>query len=324
VKILIQVDNVTKRYGQQKALDGISFTVDEGEIVGFLGPNGAGKTTTMNIITGYISATEGSVKVDGKDILESPREVKKMIGYLPEIPPLYMDMTVEEYLTFASRIKKVPSAKMEESLDRIMELVKVDEVRGRLIKNLSKGYRQRVGLAQAIVGDPRVLILDEPTVGLDPKQIIEIRNVIKELGKNRTILLSSHILPEVSAICDRVIIINRGSIVASGTPDELSKQFGYSNRLILRVKGNSKEVLAAINRAESVSSVKELGIREVGTIDVLAEAKKGRDIREPLFNALSEARMPIFMMKSNDLTLEEVFLQVTETGKEEHEDAERI
>jgi ABC-2 type transport system ATP-binding protein len=205
-----------------------------------------------------------------------------------------------------------------------MELVKIQEVRGRLIKNLSKGYKQRVGLAQAIVGEPRVLILDEPTVGLDPKQIIEIRNVIKELGKNRTILLSSHILPEVSAICDRVIIINRGSIVASGTPDELSKQFGYSNRLILRVKGNNKEVLAVINRVESVSSVKELGIREAGTIDVLAEAKKGRDIREPLFNALSEARMPIFMMKSNDLTLEEVFLQVTETGKEGHEDAERI
>ena len=206
---MIEIKNVTKRFGQHLAVDNLNFTVNEGEILGFLGPNGAGKSTTMNIITGYISATEGTVTVDGYDILDNPEEVKKRIGYMPEFPPLYLDMTVREYLNFVFEIKKVDLKNRKQEMDRILELVRITDVRDRLIKNLSKGYKQRVGLAQALVGNPPVLILDEPTVGLDPKQIIEIRNLIKQLGRKHTIILSSHILPEVSAVCQRVVIINK-------------------------------------------------------------------------------------------------------------------
>lgn len=308
---MIQVENVTKRYGEHVALNNVSLTVNEGEILGFLGPNGAGKSTTMNIITGYISATEGSVKIDGIDILEHPEEAKKKIGYLPELPPIYMDMTVEEYLTFVSNLKGVSRDRRENSMERIMQVVKITDVRHRLIKNLSKGYKQRVGLAQAIVGDPEVLILDEPTVGLDPKQIIEIRNLIKDLGKKHTIILSSHILSEVSAVCDRVVIINKGTIVASGTPDELSRRLNYSNKLLLRVKGLPGNVLKTIKTIENVQHVKEDKVREKDTVDVIVEAKKDTDIREDLFNTLSSAALPILSMKSIDMNLEEVFLQVT-------------
>ncbi|MDI6618541.1 MAG: ATP-binding cassette domain-containing protein [Clostridiales bacterium] len=308
---MIEVQNVSKRYGQHVALDNVSFTIKDGEVLGFLGPNGAGKSTMMNIITGYISATDGNVKVDGVDILESPEEAKKKIGYLPELPPLYMDMTVEEYLLFVSKIKKVPSDNIEKSLKRIMNVTKITDVRGRLIKNLSKGYKQRVGLAQSIIGNPKVLVLDEPTVGLDPKQIIEIRNLIKELGKQHTIILSSHILPEVSAVCDRVLIINKGKIVASGTPDELSKKLSYSNNLMLRIKGRAHDILNALKKLENIEKIKEQGVREPGTVDVLVEAKKGVDIRESLFRLMSASGLPILMMKSMDLSLEEVFLQVT-------------
>lgn len=314
---MIQVENLIKRYGQHAAVNGLNLTVNEGEILGFLGPNGAGKSTTMNIITGYISATEGTVKVDGIDILEKPEEAKKRIGYLPELPPLYMDMTVEEYLVFVSKLKKVPYDKRKPSIERVMQTVRITDVRNRLIKNLSKGYKQRVGLAQAIIGDPQVLILDEPTVGLDPQQIIEIRNVIKDLGKKHTIILSSHILSEVSAVCDRVIIINKGRIVESGTPEELSRRLSYSNKLILRVKGKSEEVQKAIKNIENIERVVEDGLREPGTVDVVVEAKKDTDIREALSAGLNAARMPILMMKSMDLTLEEVFLQVTTNQKKE-------
>lgn len=320
---MIQVENVSKRYGHSVALDNVSFTINEGEILGFLGPNGAGKSTTMNIITGYTSATDGTVKVDGVDILENPKTVKKKIGYLPELPPLYQDMTVKEYLTFVSRVKKVEPANQEKHINKVMDVVKVADVKNRLIKNLSKGYRQRVGLAQAIIGDPEVLVLDEPTVGLDPKQIIEIRNLIKELGKKHTIMLSSHILSEVSAVCDRVIIINKGHIVASGTPDELSKKLSYSNRLSLRVKGNESSILKAVKNCDGIESVKSRGSFEPKTVDILVEAEKDRDIREPLFNVFSNAGFPILMMKSEDLTLEEVFLQVT-TPEEELKDASNI
>lgn len=320
---MIQVENVSKRYGHSIALDNVSFTINEGEILGFLGPNGAGKSTTMNIITGYTSATDGTVKVDGVDILENPNEVKKKIGYLPELPPLYQDMTVEEYLTFVSRIKKVERANQEKRIKEIMGIVKIADVKNRLIKNLSKGYRQRVGLAQAIIGDPEVLVLDEPTVGLDPKQIIEIRNLIKELGKKHTIILSSHILSEVSAVCDRVIIINKGQIVASGTPDELSSKLSYSNKLSLRVKGNENSILKTVKKCDGIKTIESKGSLEAGTVDILVEAEKDRDIREPLFNVFSSAGLPILMMKSVDLTLEEVFLQVT-TPEEELKDASNI
>lgn len=313
---MIQVIDVTKRYGQHVAVDHINFTVDKGEILGFLGPNGAGKTTTMNIITGYISATEGSVKVDGFDILDEPEEVKKRIGYMPEFPPLYMDMTVQEYLDFVSDIKKIDRATKKKSMEKIMDLVKIGDVRKRLIKNLSKGYKQRVGLAQALIGAPPVLILDEPTVGLDPKQIIEIRSLIKELGKEHTIILSSHILPEVSAVCGRVIIINKGKIVASDTPENLSKRLSGTGRLSLRVAGPEKQVLKLIREIEGVKDAEIQGVKEPGTVDILVEAEKDIDVRRPLFYALSRAEYPILYMRSVDLTLEEIFLQVTTEERE--------
>lgn len=313
---MIQIENVTKRYGNHIALDSLNFTVNKGEVLGFLGPNGAGKSTTMNIITGYLSATEGSVKVDGLDILEHPEEVKRKIGYLPELPPLYMDMTVEEYLRFVSRLKGVKKDSIEPSLERIMNLVKIAHVRKRLIKNLSKGYKQRVGLAQAIVGDPEVLILDEPTVGLDPKEIIEIRNLIKGIGKEHTIILSSHILSEVSAVCDRVLIINKGKIVATGSPEELSRKLSSGSKLTLRVKGMKGTVIDTLKEIPEVKYAKEQGVHERNTIDVIVESKDEIDIREKIFNKFSEKGLPLLMMKNNDLSLEEIFLQVT-TGERE-------
>jgi ABC-2 type transport system ATP-binding protein len=313
---LIQVENISKHYGRHIAVDALNFTVRKGEILGFLGPNGAGKSTTMNIITGYLSTTSGSVKVDGLDILEYPREVKAKIGYLPEFPPLYPDMTVTEYLDFVSEIKKVAAAAKKQSLEKIMDLVKIGDVRGRLIKNLSKGYKQRVGLAQALLGNPQILILDEPTVGLDPKQIIEIRSLIQQLGQEHTIILSSHILPEVSAVCERVIIINRGRIVAGDTPENLSKGLTASSKLILRVAGATAEVTQTLQSVPGVRLVEAQGVREPETVDILVEAEKDIDIRRPIFNALSAAGQPILMMRSLDLTLEEIFLQVTTQEQE--------
>lgn len=313
---MIQVENLTKRYGQHLAVDSISFTVETGEILGFLGPNGAGKSTTMNILTGYISATEGQALINGIDILEQPEEAKKMIGYLPEFPPLYGDMTVSEYLDFVSDIKGITGADRKKNMEKIMDLVKIGDVRGRMIKNLSKGYKQRVGLAQSLLGNPEVLILDEPTVGLDPKQIIEIRNLIKDLGKDHTIILSSHILPEVSAVCERVIIINKGKIVASDTPDNLSRGLGNSSRLNLRIAGQEKSVLKAIQELHGIIHLESLGVREPGTVDVMVEADPNVDLRRPLFHAMARASYPILMMKSMDMTLEDIFLQVTTQEKE--------
>lgn len=313
---MIQVEKLTKKYGQHLAAKNLNFTVNKGEVLGFLGPNGAGKTTTMNIITGYISATEGTVRIDGYDVLEKPEEVKKRIGYLPEFPPLYVDMTVQEYLDFVSGIKKVSKTHKKKDMDKIMDLVRIADVRKRLIKNLSKGYKQRVGFAQALIGNPPVLILDEPTIGLDPKQIIEIRNLIKELGKEHTIILSSHILPEVSAVCERVIIINKGEIVASGTPDSLSKHLNNSSKLNIRVAGDEKPVLKLLNGIPGVKIAEYNGTKEQDTIDILVEADKDVDIRKPLFFALSRAQYPILQMKAVDLTLEEIFLQLTTKERE--------
>lgn len=313
---MIEVKDLTKRYGQHVAVDSVSFTVKEGEILGFLGPNGAGKSTTMNIITGYISATEGTVKINGFDILDQPEEAKKQIGYLPEFPPLYMDMTVQEYLDFVFSIKKVDPKRKKKEMDTILDLVKIGDVRKRLIKNLSKGYKQRVGLAQALVGAPSVLILDEPTVGLDPKQIIEIRSLIKELGKNHTIILSSHILPEVSAVCERVIIINKGKLVASDTPENLSRRLGDTSKMTLRVAAPEKQVVKVIKDIPGVKYVQTQGVHEPDTVDVMVEAEEGIDIRRSLFHALSRAQYPILQMKSMDMTLEDIFLQVITEEKE--------
>lgn len=314
---MIEIQNVTKRFGQHLAVDNLNFTVNEGEILGFLGPNGAGKSTTMNIITGYISATEGTVTVDGYDILDNPEEVKKRIGYMPEFPPLYLDMTVREYLNFVFEIKKVDLKDRKQEMDRILELVRITDVSDRLIKNLSKGYKQRVGLAQALVGNPPVLILDEPTVGLDPKQIIEIRNLIKQLGRKHTIILSSHILPEVSAVCERVVIINKGRIVASDTPENLSKRLGESSKLTLRIAASERQAVKVLKDVAGIKYVEAQGVREPDTVDVWIEAEKDIDVRRPVFNALSRAGYPILQMKSMDLTLEDIFLQVTTQEKVE-------
>jgi len=313
---LIQVENVTKKYGTRTAVDRLNFTVNRGEILGFLGPNGAGKSTTMNIITGYLSATEGSVKLDGHDILEEPQAVKRQIGYMPELPPLYLDMTVQDYLSFVCDIKEVPRARRRESMDRSMSLLKLIDVRGRLIKNLSKGYKQRVGIAQAIIGTPPVLILDEPTIGLDPQQIIETRNLIRDLGKEHTIILSSHILPEVQAVCSRVLIINRGKIVASDTPENLSRGISGDNRMTLRVAGPEKGVLETARGVANVVKAEAIGSREPQTVDLMVEAGKDTDIRRDLFAAFARANLPILMMKSMDLTLEEIFLNLITDEKE--------
>jgi ABC-2 type transport system ATP-binding protein len=313
---LIQVENVTKKYGQRLAVDRLNFTVNRGEILGFLGPNGAGKSTTMNIITGYLSATEGSVKLDGHDILEEPQVVKRQIGYMPELPPVYLDMTVQDYLSFVCDIKGVTRARRRESMDRSLGLLKIADVRGRLIKNLSKGYKQRVGIAQAIIGTPPVLILDEPTIGLDPQQIIETRNLIRDLGKEHTIILSSHILPEVQAVCSRVLIINRGRIVASDTPENLSRGISGDNRLTLRVAGPEKSVLEVARGVAHVVKADAAGSKEPETVDVIVEARRDKDVRRDLFTAFARATMPILMMKSMDLTLEEIFLNLVTDEKE--------
>lgn len=313
---MIEIKNLTKRYGAKKAVDNISFTVKRGEILGFLGPNGAGKTTTMNIITGYNSSTEGTVTVDGFDVVENPMECKKRIGYLPEQPPLYMDMTVMEYLNFVYDIKGVKKDR-DTHLNDILRLVKIQDVSHRLIKNLSKGYRQRVGIAQALVGDPEILILDEPTVGLDPKQIIEIRNVIKELGKDRTVILSSHILPEVSAICERVVIIAKGKIMAEDTPENLSKALEGESKYLVRVAGGLKETENILKNVSGVVQVEPAGQKEPETYDFIVDAENGTDIRREMFRALAAADLPILMLKPMGLSLEEVFLQLTSDAQKD-------
>jgi len=313
---LIEIKKLTKKYGQIEAVKNISFTVKEGEILGFLGPNGAGKSTTMNIITGYIPATEGNVKVAGFDILEEPEEVKKRIGFLPEQPPVFKDMTVNEYLNFVADLKFVPKNNRKGQLDDIMDLCGITDHKNRLINNLSKGYKQRVGLSQALIGNPDVLILDEPTVGLDPKQIIEIRKLIKSLGKKHTIILSSHILPEVSAVCERVVIINKGEIAAVDTPENLSKGLNRASRLTATIAGPQKQVLKIIQDIYGVKYCEPLDNREKDTGTFIIESDKEIDIRRPLFFAMAKAGFPIIELKSMDMTLEDIFLKVTTTEVE--------
>lgn len=315
---MIEVLNLTKKYGSHTAVNNISFTVSAGEIVGFLGPNGAGKTTTMNIMTGFNSATAGSVKIGGMDILDEPEKAKKHIGYLPDTPPLYGDMTVMEYLRFVCDIKSVKGPDRKPMLNEIMEITKITDVSKRIIKNLSKGYRQRVGLAQSLVGFPDVLIFDEPTVGLDPKQIIETRDVIKTLGRKHTVILSSHILSEVSVVCDRVIIINKGEIVASDTPTMLAQSLIQGNKLSLRVKGADKDIKNALLSCDVLTDVSVTGSLEDGCCDVSVEGSPEVDIREAVFFKLASHNLPIYKMNASDLTLEEIFLQVT--GDDQHAD----
>ena len=314
---MIEIQNVSKRYGNKLAVNDVSFTIKKGEILGFLGRNGAGKSTTMNIVTGYISASSGRVLLDGHDILEEPREVKRRIGYLPEMPPLYMDMTVDEYLKFVCAIKDVKPSYVKSHLDDITELIRITDVRKRLIKNLSKGYKQRVGMAQALVGNPEVVIMDEPTVGLDPKQIIEIRKLIKQLGEDHTIVLSSHILHEVADVCERVVIINQGKIVAQDTLDNLTKNISDTSRFRLRIAGPERDVYKAIRDIPGTRSVDEMGCKEPDSYDFLVEADRGADIRRPLFNQMAKMGCPILMLRPMDIELEDIFLQLTTDKGEE-------
>ena len=313
---MIEIQNLTKKYGQIKAVDNVSFTVNKGEILGFLGPNGAGKSTTMNILTGYIPATGGKAMVSGFDVMSQPLEVKKRIGYMPEHPPVYMDMTVTDYLNFVGDLKKVDKKQKKSQISDIMELVKITDVRGRLINNLSKGYKQRVGLAQALLGSPEVLVLDEPTVGLDPKQIIEIRKLIKALGKEHTIILSSHILPEVSAVCERVVIINNGKIAAVDTPEELAKNFGSASRLLVTVVGPKSSIADKMREIYGIKLVEPNMEKEKDVVSYIVESDTDIDVRKPLFFAMAKLGYPIIELKSMDMTLEDIFLQLVTEEKE--------
>lgn len=313
---MIEVKNIVKKYGDKYAVNDISFTVNSGEIVGFLGPNGAGKSTTMNILTGYLSATSGTVTIDGTDILEEPTKAKKLIGFLPELPPLYMDMTVREYLNFVYDLKKCKFPR-EPHINEICELIKITDVYDRMIKNLSKGYKQRVGFAQALIGNPPVLILDEPTVGLDPRQIIEIRNLIKKLGKNHTVILSTHILQEVQSICDRIIVINKGQIVADGEAERLSYKVAGNRKFIVRISGPQSEIVKALRTLDSVTYVEPLTLKEEGAYDYLVESLPNVDIRKMMFGLLAKKGWPILGLRSMDMSLEDVFVQLitNETGE---------
>lgn len=307
---MIEVKNLSKSYGDKRAVDNISFKANDGEILGFLGPNGAGKSTTMNILTGYLSSTSGEAYINGKEILDDPIAAKKEIGYLPEFPPLYLDMTVKEYLYFVYELKgcKLPR---NTHLKEICELVKIDNVYNRIIKNLSKGYKQRVGLAQALVGNPNVLILDEPTVGLDPKQIIEIRTLIRKLGKNHTVILSSHILTEVQAVCDRIVVINQGKIVADDTADNLSNTLTADHKLIARIDGPREEVMKVVGAIPGVVTVLADMQREKGVWEYNIEAVEGTDIRRELNRRLMARNWYIMGLRSSELSLEDIFLRLT-------------
>lgn len=308
---MITVTNLTKKYGKKAAVDNISFTVNEGEIVGFLGPNGAGKTTTMNILTGYLSMSSGSASVGGFDILENPNEVKKLVGYLPEHPPLYSDMTVDAYLKFVFKLKKCKDLDMKSHVAEICDVVKLSDVRGRIIGHLSKGYQQRVGLAQALIGNPPVLILDEPTVGLDPRQIIEIRDLIKDLGKQRTVILSSHILPEVQAVCGRIIVINRGRLVADDSAENLTRNAGGRPAYSVTIDGAEGQVIAALRGIAGVTSVKRVAEKEKGTFEYLVEAEKDTDIRKAIFNVCVSLGTPLIETHPVASSLEDVFINLT-------------
>ncbi|MFA9398519.1 MAG: ABC transporter ATP-binding protein [Clostridiaceae bacterium] len=313
---MVEVQKLTKKYGNYIALNNINFKINQGEILGVLGPNGAGKSTLMNILTGCLSQTTGKVLVEGMDILDNPKHIKRKIGYLPEFPPLYGDMTVNEYLKFVSDIKKVHNSEGKEQLEKILQLVNIIDVRGKLIKNLSKGYKQRVAIGQALVGDPKILVLDEPTAGLELKEIIQVRDLIKDLGGKHTVILSSHILDEVNDVCDRSLIINKGEIAAQGTNGQLSKMINGGNRVMVRVKGDFKTVKRIVFNISQIDRVLDNGSNEYGTIDIIIESKKDYDIRQDIFYAFSNSNCPILMMKNEDLSLEDIFTQLLKEGAE--------
>ena len=308
---MIEINNLVKKYGEHVAVDHLSLTVEPGKIYGFLGPNGAGKSTTMNIITGYLGATSGTVTINGHDIFKEPEEAKKCVGYLPEIPPLYADMTVLEYLNFVAELKKLQKSLRKRYVEEAMETTGILDVKNRMIRNLSKGYRQRVGFAQAILGYPEIIILDEPTVGLDPKQIIEIRDLIKKLGEKHTVILSSHILTEISAVCDHVFIISKGKLVASDSTENLLDQMSGAQEIELTVRSEADRAKALL---EEIEYVDHADLKDAKEGSILIRAKSGNDIREEVFQLMAETHIPVLEMRTVTKSLEDVFLQITQEG----------
>ena len=320
---MIEVKNLTKKYDGHLAVDHLNFTMEEGRIYGFLGPNGAGKSTTMNMLTGYLAPTEGSITINGFDILEDPEEARRCIGYLPELPPLYVDMTVLEYLKFAAGLKKIPKKDLASAIDDALEVSGTADVKDRLIRNLSKGYKQRVGLAQAILGFPDIIILDEPTVGLDPIQMIEMRDTIRNLAKGHTVLLSSHILSEVSAICDHIMIISHGKMVASDTPEGLASMMEGSNTLKLTVKDPAARLEQVLSRLEQVDHYTVSEADENQLVSAEIEYSKNTEIRDDLFFALCDAKLPVYPMEATSRSLEDIFIELTESEKELEENSKK-
>lgn len=322
---MIQVSNLTKKYGKNVAVDNVSFTIEKGHIYGLLGPNGAGKSTTMNMITGYISSTSGTITIDGHDVVKEPEQARKLLGYLPELPPLYMDMTVYEYLKFVAQLKKIKRKERIEQVEKAIEQMKLEKVADRLIANLSKGYRQRVGFAQALIGDPQILILDEPSVGLDPKQIIEMRELIEELGQNRTVILSSHIMQEISAVCDHILIISHGKLIASGTVEELVAMSEHGEKLEVTIEGDKALLEDLFSQIDCVESVKITEHSGIATANVVMN-KGAKDIRKDVYIYFKDKNASIINMNLVKTTLEDIFLELTtKVDKEENiEDEELI
>ncbi len=310
---MVKVENLVKRYGTNYAVNDISFEIGQGEIVGLLGPNGAGKSTTMNILTGYLSSTSGAAYINGVNILEDPIEAKRHIGFLPEQPPVYADMTVEEYLNFVYELKAC-TFEREAHIAEIMSVTRIADVKRRLVRNLSKGYKQRVGIAQALIGDPEVIVFDEPTVGLDPKQILEVRNLIRNLGKKHTVILSTHILAEVQAVCERVIIMNKGKIIADAKTDEITRTIegGYHYRAY--ICGNQREILSALKAIHGVKNVTATSDRDADAYAYIIETDKNTDVRKPLFNACAAKGFPIIGLAPDDADLETVFIRLVDTS----------
>ncbi|MCB5569800.1 ABC transporter ATP-binding protein [Mediterraneibacter faecis] len=319
---MIEVKNLVKKYGNHTAVDHLNFTIEEGHVYGFLGPNGAGKSTTMNIMTGYLGATEGEVLINGHDILKEPEEAKKQIGYLPELPPLYMEMTVREYLEFVAELKGIAKNKREEAINEVEKMVKIWEVENRLIRNLSKGYRQRVGLAQAVLGFPEIIILDEPSVGLDPNQIIEIRELIRQLAKKHTVILSSHILAEVREVCDYILIISKGKLVASDTPENLERNLGDSDLIEIETKASPDEVRRILETVDGIRSISTKYL-ENGITWAQIQEKKNTDIREKVFQAFAQNHQPLLKLNPLQVSLEDVFMELTQSDRAAEEYAEK-
>ena len=314
---MIEVKNVTKKYGNFTAVDNISFNIEEGEIVGLLGPNGAGKSTTMNMITGFIEPTEGEIIIDGNDILKKPKKAKKQIGYMPEGVPLYNDLTVKEFVNYMADLKMVPRKEKKENIQKVLEQTNLVEVKNKLIRNLSRGYKQRVSMAGALVGNPKILILDEPTVGLDPKQITEIRALIKSLGKEHTVILSSHILSEISQICEKVIIINKGKIIAIDTPENLEEKVKDENAVTLTVEDKENKIEEVTKQIKGIKELKLIKDNEDGTKQYVIVSEEKMDIRKEIFEKYAKAHITIFELKKRETTLEDAFMKLIENKNEE-------